>query len=291
MPGCHPGDSSSKVCVWEPSPAGGVPFVRAEFPLGKVFSPHSHDHYVVAVSVRGSCRVRFRNQLLEHRQGDVAVFNPGEIHTGESPDRPWSYRAIYPTAQQIARLADEDLLKGDLAFPAPNIRDRELATRLVDLHRRLERPVTALEADALVQEMLERLILRAEPRSHLVPDTIWDSRFHKGLRRAVEKLHNEYRNGVGLVDLAREAGLSRAYFARAFKQAMGVPPHTYQTRLRMRRAEQLLRETERGLDEIASYLGFTDQSHFSNQFHCYFGLPPGRFRRRSRWKMRMESPW
>lgn len=65
---------------------------------------------------------------------------------------------------------------------------------------------------------------------------------------------------VGLVDLAKAAGMSRTRFAVHFKALAGVAPLTYQTAWRMRLAERALREDDTSVFELAASLGYASES-------------------------------
>jgi AraC family transcriptional regulator len=82
---------------------------------------------------------------------------------------------------------------------------------------------------------------------------------------------------ISLEELAKAAGLSPFHFARQFKAATGHPPHDYHIRLRIDRAQELLRTRGRewNLAAIANECGFADQSHFSRQFKRVVGVTPG----------------
>ncbi|MGH7805748.1 MAG: helix-turn-helix transcriptional regulator, partial [Candidatus Binatia bacterium] len=81
-----------------------------------------------------------------------------------------------------------------------------------------------------------------------------------------------------LDELAAEAGASRFHFARAFREATGVPPHRYLTLRRIERAKELLLQTEIPLVDVALASGFASQSHFTLRFRETVGVTPRRFR-------------
>ena len=56
--------------------------------------------------------------------------------------------------------------------------------------------------------------------------------------------------------LARVSGVSHAHFARAFKEAFGLPPHRYLLTRRIERAMALLRDTRLSITEIAFQTGW-----------------------------------
>jgi len=78
--------------------------------------------------------------------------------------------------------------------------------------------------------------------------------------------------------LAAQAGVSKFYFTRLFKNAMGVSPSRYLLTLRMNEARRLLRETKRSVVDIALDVGFANPSHFARFFRRETGLPPSDYR-------------
>jgi transcriptional regulator of acetoin/glycerol metabolism len=105
------------------------------------------------------------------------------------------------------------------------------------------------------------------------------------LRRVRDYVENHLNGDVSLGTLARVAGLSDSHFARAFRQAEGVTPHTYVLQRRVARARKMMVESDLSLAEIALAAGFADQSHLARRFRQQTGLTPDRFR-----KLHRESP-
>jgi AraC-like DNA-binding protein len=79
-----------------------------------------------------------------------------------------------------------------------------------------------------------------------------------------------------LTQLASFAKLSRFHLLRLFRTQMGVPPHEYQTQVRITHARKLLRKGYSIL-ETAFETGFFDQSHFSRNFKRITGRTPGQY--------------
>jgi AraC family transcriptional regulator len=82
--------------------------------------------------------------------------------------------------------------------------------------------------------------------------------------------------------LAREAGLSPAHFARAFKESVGRAPHQHLLAIRLERARRLLDAPDSALSDVAFRTGFADQSHFTRFFKRRFGVTPGALRQAHR---------
>jgi len=87
------------------------------------------------------------------------------------------------------------------------------------------------------------------------------------------------------LDLARaaaQAGLSAFHFLRLFAKILGVTPHQYLLRARLRRAARLLADDARPITDIAYDVGFGDLSNFVRTFHRAAGVSPRGFRRAAR---------
>ncbi len=82
-----------------------------------------------------------------------------------------------------------------------------------------------------------------------------------------------------LKSIAARCGLSRSYFEKAFKVSLGVPPHRWLVRQRIRRAGQKLEQTNDSVSSIALSCGFTDQSHLTRVFGAIVGSSPAAWRR------------
>jgi AraC-like DNA-binding protein/ligand-binding sensor protein len=97
--------------------------------------------------------------------------------------------------------------------------------------------------------------------------------------RAMSYIRRRFADKVTLEDVASEVALSPTYFSRLFKQEAGQSFKSYLNDLRIGEAKKLLWETTIPLIDIASRVGFEDQSYFSRVFRSLVGISPGKFRR------------
>ena len=101
-------------------------------------------------------------------------------------------------------------------------------------------------------------------------------------RRAVEAalwIEANASTDIDLDSTARIAGLSPFHFLRVFANALGVTPHQYLVRSRLRRAARLLPDTARSITDIALDVGFSDLSNFVRTFRRAAGVSPRAFRK------------
>jgi len=99
------------------------------------------------------------------------------------------------------------------------------------------------------------------------------------LAPAIRAMHDDLAHPWSVVALARIAGLSRSSFAAAFKSVIGESPLDYLTGWRMYRAKTLLRNSDLALMEIASKVGYDNDTALSRAFRRHVGIAPGQWRR------------
>jgi AraC family transcriptional regulator len=100
--------------------------------------------------------------------------------------------------------------------------------------------------------------------------------------QAAEFLDAHSDRALSLSLTAAEVGLSAFHFLRVFSDVLGVTPHQYLVRSRLRHAARLLAESSRPITQVALDVGFADLSNFVRTFERAAKLSPGRFRRAAR---------
>lgn len=98
------------------------------------------------------------------------------------------------------------------------------------------------------------------------------------LKRVLQYVDKNLTAKITLQDMAAAAGLSRMHFAAQFRSATGVRPHEYLLRRRIERAQELLKQAEVALVDIALTVGFQTQAHFSTVFKRFVGDTPYQWR-------------
>ena len=104
-------------------------------------------------------------------------------------------------------------------------------------------------------------------------------------RRAVEaalRIDERSHQPIDLASAASESDLSPFHFLRVFSAVLGVTPHQYLVRSRLRHAARLLADDERSISDVAYDVGFGDLSNFVRTFHRAAGVSPRRFRQVAR---------
>ena len=124
------------------------------------------------------------------------------------------------------------------------------------------------------------LILREIPakQNSTKTNNIVNTNF-SALERVFSFLHEHYDDPeITLENASDAAHLSKFYFSRFFRERTGMTFHTYLSRLRVNRVQELLCETDMTITEIAYNCGFTSLKTFNRIFKMYTGVSPLLFR-------------
>ena len=100
------------------------------------------------------------------------------------------------------------------------------------------------------------------------------------LKRVLAMIESLSDERLTLAELARELGISRYHFSRAFKQSTGMTPHAFIARRRLEQSAEMLRSTNLSATRIAMECGFASSSHLTIAFKRAFGANPIEFRRK-----------
>ncbi|ANJ09828.1 AraC family transcriptional regulator [Streptomyces parvulus] len=260
---------------WQYAELPDVDLLRARY-VRKTFVRHTHEHFVIAAIADGV-------EVFHHGGGDqyagagsLALVNPDTPHTGRAgvPEG-WRYGAVYPAPDLVAGIAAETTtLRGTPGFVRP-VLDDPYAVELVHRVLRAADEGNALAADTLLRVAVTRLLrLNGGPLPRREVPTAGAG----VAARARAVLEERMADPPSLERLAGELGSSPFALLRAFRDAYGMPPHTWLTDARVRRARRLL-DAGTSPAEAAVAVGFTDQPHLNRHFARIVGVPPGAYQR------------
>ncbi len=260
---------------WRYAELPGVDLLRARY-IRKTFVRHTHEHFVIAAIADGV-------EVFHHGGGDVyagagtlALVNPETPHTGwAGVPEGWRYGAVYPSPEVVAEIAAETTaIRGTPGFVQP-VLDDPYAVGLVHQVLRAADEGNALAADTLLRVAVTRLL---RLNGGALPQREVRTAGARIAARAREALEQRMAEPPTLEALARDLGTGPFALLRAFREAYGMPPHTWLTDARVRRARRLL-DAGTAPAEAAAEVGFTDQPHLNRHFSRIVGVPPGAYQR------------
>ncbi|MGH4126031.1 MAG: response regulator transcription factor [Clostridium sp.] len=100
------------------------------------------------------------------------------------------------------------------------------------------------------------------------------NKYSKTINSAMDYIYENYKEHISLGDISRHVYISHEYFSRLFKEEVGENFSTYLTNYRMKKAEYLLKNTDKKIAEIASEVGYVNTGYFSKSYKKYKDVSP-----------------
>jgi AraC family transcriptional regulator len=250
--------------------ATGCTITEAWFLPNAYLPPHTHDRPIFGVMLSGAFKSAIANRTLECPPAAVWVEPLGERHANRIGRDGARVIVVQPEASLVEGGAFSSYLGA-----VQHLRHPGIAGDALRVARELEDAddLSMLVVDGLVQTMLAVAVRRDERR-----------RFHAATPRwlllAQEITHAQFRERVGLSQVAAAVGMSASHLAREFRAHFGTTLGEYVRQLRVEWVAEQLARTPMTLSEISIAAGFSDQSHLTREFRRRFGMSPGAWRRR-----------
>ena len=230
----------------------------------------AHEHFSISYVRKGAFTVRTRGTSHTLVPGSVLVGQPGVeyfcTHEHGGGDECLSFRLADALVDSLGSSASWRI--GSLPPLAELVVLGELGQASAD-------GATAIGLDEVAVLLAARFaaVVSGTKRS--------DATSPLDRRRAVQAarwIHDRSSTNIALDETAREHGLSPFHFLRVFTRVIGVTPHQYLVRARLRHAARLLLEDARSITDIALDVGFNDLSNFVRTFRRAAGVSPRAFR-------------
>ncbi len=266
---------------YQPAPAGADDLPHRPHPPGHFYvwqAGRVLQEFAILYVTHG--RGEFESEptgLIDVEAGDVILLFPGRWHR---------YRANKTTGWGVYWVhflgeVAEDLLKREFISP--------------------QRPVLRIGLDDSVLSAFNRMLddLRIEPaglQQILAAHTLEilaralgtvNSQHHPPhskdmVRKAKLMLDEDPDNLPVIEDLISGLDVGRTQFFNVFKEQTGLTPYQYHLQLKLRRAGDMLRNSDLPIKQISNALRFQNPYHFSQLFKRKTGLSPTRYRQRGR---------
>ncbi len=240
------------------------------------FPRHVHDTFCIGIVTKGTRIICLQKKTIPVLKDNLFLINPGVAHTCRSGDKTGhSYGVICVSSDFMKQIASQIAEKPQPVpyFTNPVVTDKDLVDSLKQFFFLIDRPVSTIEKESVLMNLLSGLILR---HGDDPPAPCKTGSHHAETSRVCEYIHKHHAENLSLKQLAQTACLSPFHFQRIFLASKGVSPHEYLLRVRIDESVKLLRKGYSIID-VALAAGFVDQSHFSRNFKRIMGIPHGRY--------------
>ncbi|HEY8528448.1 MAG TPA: AraC family transcriptional regulator [Paenibacillaceae bacterium] len=283
------------------APGSGAPFPlaaswhRAE-PDATVVDCHWHGEAEFLLVLEGQTLFQIGQERFPVREGEAVFIHPGDIHAGHPLGGNGcrffsvSFDMNLLASASLDRPQEEfvlPLLEGRRSLPARYTRDeawsRSVLAELDGLRRELEERRRGYEL--AVKARLFRILAEIAAENRWMtrrPETDAGEFEPQLLKRVLSHIEQHYARRIYIRELAKMGHMADAQFCRFFKRWLLKTPTEYINGYRIKKAAELLRQSDRKLSDIAREVGFEHPSYFIRRFRAELRCTPAAYRRKHR---------
>ncbi len=258
----------------------GVRTHSSNFTSERAAPRHVHQEYVFGLSMAGTMEIDCGHC------GETHILQPNDLMLTEADGvyssralglPPWRYFSISVSKEKLGLFLDSADGK-EITLPHYTrgaVKNNKLREIFLQLHDSLNDERTSLEQESLLSDWIVSVNeIYSDKQNKLHSRRIYKE--SEAIRRVRGFIRENVAENIKLQELAEVARLSPFHLNRAFRAQVGLPPHEFQSQLRIEKAAKLIAQ-KKSFAEIAFETGFADQSHFNRFFKRYTGVTPKRF--------------
>ena len=230
---------------------------------------HYHPHYEIYFMKEGKCRYFIDERSYDIEAGDIVFIPKGIIHRAHYFGQIHSRLLINCTEQYIPELIQNNIDETRFIYRSKEIAKH--AERLFDqIEHEYTHPDEFTKAALLCYTSQIFFLMLRNPGNH--EDATTGNELVDGV---VKYIKQNYMSDIKLSTVAKMKSVSPEHLSRTFKACTGFGFNEYITLLRLRQAEDMIKNNpEKTISEIAYECGFNDGNYFSYKFKKMYGIPP-----------------
>ena len=248
---------------------------------------HMHKELELILVLRGTGQVSNERRDFAVKQGDVLLFESGQIHELDGGDEGLLLLAVQISRNFCRRYCPqlrntrflENLLNP--CFPEGELEELRRAM-VAAFSAYLQKSMSsAFGCMAQLNVVFEKLLGYVPYRILDQTQQVNRMKTQERLRRLLLYIQEHYREPVRLADLAKLEDLSESHVSRFFREHLNITLQDYLTRLRVEAAMQMLKNTDLSPTSIAYECGFSDPKYMNQGFQKLLGVHPSQWRSES----------
>ncbi len=226
------------------------------------YKKHAHEEYALGVTLKGIQKYNLEGNSQSSYKNGVMLFNPQQLHDGESGDHDESldYVMLYIKPELfLEALGKKDIVK----FSSSIVYNEKLKQDIINLSSAI-----FFEKDEVLCNELLLNITDNFSSGDFILDYKKESLI---VKKAKEMIYFELDDVLNIDEISKELDLSKFQFIRMFKTNTGITPYQFFLNCKLIHAKKYLEYTKDLYATVVEY-GFTDLSHLNRHFKRVYGL-------------------
>ena len=239
--------------------------------------PHSHTYTELFYIVGGDGKFQINDMIFPVQPHQLVVVNPNILHTEVSYEaHPLEYIVLGIEGLELTTPDSDESRHCIYSFPEQNAVLKCMQSILQEMQDR--NPEYETICLAYMDIIMVQLMRNASVSVNQTHSRFPNNRQCAAVRHYIDQ---HYKESINLDMLAERVNINKYYMSHAFKREYGVSPINYLIFCRIREGKRLLSETDLSLSQIATVLGFSSSSYFSQSFRNAEGMSPTEYRKAS----------
>lgn len=253
---------------------------------------HYHKSYEIYYLLSGEKYYFIKDKTFLVKPGDIVLVNSFDLHRTSAVNN-------HPSERLLVRIDDSFISNIIRCFPevdlfscfkkdvrvlrvSNNLSNNVQAFlyKMLDLYHKYKNHLSSANEFYMRVMAIDLLILLNElldANQYQLIDH--PSIMHKKISEIITFINNNYMNNLSLDSISNQFYISKYYFARLFKDIVGMTFVEYLNIIKLKEAEKLLLKSNFSISRIAEEVGFCDSSYFCKIFKKYYQYSPSDYRK------------
>lgn len=256
-------------------------FIRHTRAESAIINSHWHPELEINAVFEESCRFFINGRIEDVTPSHVVVINSREVHSS-IPFFPQGGVCATGVTMQISYNFLKKVIPNydNCYFVLNDIAEQKILLLFKDMNKQYEIQDAAYMDIYAIKQICEIVyILATECCVEREKFEVTSSESFQRFEHVLNYIHENYSSDLKTSEVAEHFFFSKEYFCRLFKKNTGMTFNQYVTQCRVIHAEQLLKDTDARISEIAQEVGFSDEGSFIAQFKKYYSKTPGNYRK------------
>ena len=246
-----------------------------------------HEDIEIKCFYEGNATLLIGNETVAVKAGDVVVINPYEFHAtiAYSENKGKYHMFMIP----LDYFADGDglihelmimLRTGQTVLKRQYSNDEQVFDILMQVANEYRQKDIAYGSSikGLLIQLFAIFVRRGATEASTSTDVKNALVHYKLIEPALRHIRDNYFCHISVEELALICGLSKHYFCHVFKSVVGQSAMAYLNDYRVKVADTLLTNSEKGIAAIAEDCGFESTNYFCRRYKMFYGISPGKRR-------------
>ena len=248
---------------------------HCESPASNIFPGHPYSKIIFIQ--KGDGQFYFGNQFLPVQENDLLLVNPDK--------QKFSVDVQYPPLDFIILGIENLLFTNDTGEAISPFTRLSLSSDIcLNLMHMLIHEVTKRSEyyEEACRHYLNLILIEIQRNTQINYDYPSKEKNNRDCTFVKEYLDDHFTENITLDLLSKESKMNKYYLVHSFTKHFGCSPISYLNEKRIEESKNLLETTNHSIASIASMIGFSSQSYFSQSFKKNTFMTPNEYRRAAR---------